>query len=132
MVGTTERFDETLIVLGSDLCWSFSDLVYRPVNVTASRPPPSDISAALSEKILAWNTYDAALVERARAHLARRIAGYRGDFGRNLSLFRELNSLYQRGTPAEELRRIEREALGDAARLRAVGRGVLPHRLAIR
>ena len=132
VVGTTERFDETLIVLGSDLCWSFSDLVYRPVNVTASRPPPSDISAALSEKILAWNTYDAALVERARAHLARRIAAYRGEFERDLALFRELNALHQRGTPADELRRIEREARGDAARLRAPGRGAPSPRVATR
>ena len=110
VVGTTERFDETLLVLGSDLRWSLSDLVYRRVNVTASRPAEVDISDALREKILKWNRYDALLFDRARAHLARRIAAYRGDFARDLSLFRELNSQFQRGTPVEELRRIEREA----------------------
>ena len=110
VAGTTERFDETLLVLRSDLRWSLSDLVYRRVNVTASRPAEADISDVLREKILNWNRYDALLFDRARAHLARRIAAYRGDFARDLSLFRELNSQFQRGAPVEELRRIEREA----------------------
>ncbi|MGA7488208.1 MAG: hypothetical protein WBW74_14880, partial [Xanthobacteraceae bacterium] len=33
-----------------------------------------------------------------------RIVAHRGDFDRDLSLFRELNSKYRRGAPAEELR----------------------------
>jgi hypothetical protein len=116
VVGTTEQFDETLLVLGRDLRWSLSDLYYAPVNVTASRPAQLDISDALREKILDWNRYDSLLVERARAHLARRIAGYPGDFSRDLSLFRELNSQFQRGAPIEALRRIERDAvIGDAS-----------------
>jgi hypothetical protein len=110
VVGTTDQFDQTLLVLGSDLRWSLSDLVHRPLNVTASRPPHSDISEALREKILRWNRYDALLMERARTHLARRIATYPGDFDRDLALFGELNSLFQRGAPGEELRRLEREA----------------------
>jgi galactose-3-O-sulfotransferase len=110
VAATTEQFDETLVILGSDLRWSLSDLVYNRVNVTASRPAQSDVSDRLREKILDWNRYDARLFERARAHLARRIAAYPGDFNRHLSLFRELNSQFQRGAPVEELRRIEREA----------------------
>ena len=111
LVGTTDQFDETLIVLAGDLRWSLSDLVFERVNVTPSRPSADDISDALREQILSCSRYDAALFERARAHLRRRVAGYRGDFGRDLSLFRELNALYRRGAPTEELRRIEREAL---------------------
>jgi Galactose-3-O-sulfotransferase len=115
VVGTTEQFDETLLVLGRDLRWSLSDLLYTPVNVTASRPVQSNMSDALLEKILDWNRYDIRLVERGRAHLARRIAAYRGDFARDLLLFRELNSQFGRGVPLEELRRIERDAvIGDA------------------
>jgi len=112
VVGTTDQFDETLVILGSDLCWSLSDLVYTPLNAARSRPLSTDISDWLREKILSCNRHDAALVERARAHLTRRIAAYGGDFDRHLLLFRELNSLFQRGAPAEELRRIERDALG--------------------
>jgi hypothetical protein len=115
VVGTTEQFDETLLILGRDLRWSLSDLAYNRVNVTTSRPAKPDISDALREKIFAWNRYDARLVERARAHLARRIAAYRGDFARDLSLFRELNSQFQRGAPVEELRRVERDAMGSSA-----------------
>jgi hypothetical protein len=85
------------------------------VNVTASRPAQLDISDALREKILNWNRYDARLVERARTHLARRMAAYRGDFARDLLLFRELNSQFQRGAPVEELRRIERAAIASSA-----------------
>jgi hypothetical protein len=119
VVGTTDQFDQTLVILGSDLRWALSDLVYERINVTPSRPPASDISDRLCEKILNCNRYDGALFQRARAHLARRTAAYPGDFDRDLSLFRTLNSLYQRGAPAKELRHIEREAVGDAARLRA-------------
>ena len=115
VVGTTEQFDETLLVLGRDLRWSLSDLLYTPVNVTASRPVQLDISDALREKIIDWNRYDARLVERARAHLARRIAAYRGDFARDLLLFRGLNSQFQRGAPVEELRRVERDAIASSA-----------------
>jgi hypothetical protein len=115
VVGTTEQFDETLLVLGRDLRWSLSDLLYTPVNVTASRPAQLDISDALRERILNWNRYDARLVERARTHLARRMAAYRGDFARDLLLFRELNSQFQRGAPLEELRRVERDAIASSA-----------------
>jgi hypothetical protein len=132
LVGTAEQFDATLLVLASDLRWSLSDLVYERINVTPGRPSVDDISDGLREKILSCHRYDAALFERARAHLARRIAAYRGDFGRDLALFRELNAFYQRGVPVEELRRIEREARGDAARLRAPGRGAPSHRVATR
>jgi hypothetical protein len=110
VVGTTDRFDETLVVLGSDLCWSLSDLVHRPLNASASRSRDDVIPDSLREKILSWNRYDAMLFERARAHLDRRIASYPGDFGRDFALFRKLNSLFQEGAPAQELRRLEREA----------------------
>jgi Galactose-3-O-sulfotransferase/Sulfotransferase family len=115
VVGTTEQFDETLLILGRDLRWSLSDLAYKRVNVTASRPAEPDISDALREKILAWNRYDTRLVERACAHLARRITAYSGDFARDLLLFRELNSQFQRGAPVQELRRVERDAIASSA-----------------
>jgi hypothetical protein len=110
VVGTTDRFDETLVVLGSDLCWSLSDLVHRPLNASASRSRDDVVPDSLREKILSWNRYDAMLFERARAHLDRRIASYPGDFGRDFALFRKLNSLFQEGASAQELRRLEREA----------------------
>jgi hypothetical protein len=58
--------------------------------------------------VLEWNRYDAALVERARAHLARRIASY---FQADLKLFRKLNALFQKGVPVQDLRRMEYDAI---------------------
>jgi hypothetical protein len=110
VVGTTNQFDETLLVLGRALRWSLSDLVYAPVNVTASRPERVSISTVLREKILSWNRFDALLLERARAHLARRIAAYPRDFDRDLFLLRQLKSEFQRGASGEDLRRLERDA----------------------
>jgi hypothetical protein len=109
VVGLTDRFDETLLVLGSALQWSLSDLVYERLNTTKGRPALADIAPATRERLLRWNGCDAALVSHARTHLAQRIGAYPGDFERDLMLFRHLNSLFQMGTPLEELRRMEYE-----------------------
>jgi len=107
VVGLTDLFNETLLVLGSDLGWSLTDLVYRPLNKTKSRPDSAAISEATRAKIVEWNRFDAGLVERARVHLARRIAAYAGDFQKDLTLFCELNEQFQQGVPLSELRRME-------------------------
>jgi ABC-type polysaccharide/polyol phosphate transport system ATPase subunit len=109
VVGLTDQFDEMLVVLGRDLGWSLSDLVYKP----PAKPYPAiaEISASLSDKLMDWNRYDAALIKRARAHLARRIHEY-PCFEEELALFRKLNALFQQGTPVEHLRRLEYDAVG--------------------
>jgi ABC-type polysaccharide/polyol phosphate transport system ATPase subunit len=109
VVGLAERLDETLLVLGAELCWSLSDLLYKPSTRAAS---VGEMPAALREKIVEWNRYDAALIERATAHLTRRIGDYPGDFVKDLALFRKLNAFYQQGASLEELRRLEYEAIG--------------------
>jgi ABC-type polysaccharide/polyol phosphate transport system ATPase subunit len=111
VVGLTDRFDETLLLLGGDLGWSLSDLVYKPPNAVNSRPGVSEIPTSVREKVLGWNRYDVAMVERARAHLTRRIATYPDNFQRDLALFRKLNALFQQGVPIEELRRIEYDCI---------------------
>jgi homopolymeric O-antigen transport system ATP-binding protein len=111
VVGLTDRFDETLLLLGADLGWSLSDLVYKPPNAVNSGPGVSDIPTSGREKVLDWNRYDVALVERARAHLTRRIATYPDNFRRDLALFRKLNALFQQGVSVEDLRRMEYDAI---------------------
>jgi hypothetical protein len=108
VVGLTDRFDETLLLLGADLGWSLSDLVYKQPNAAKSRP---DVARSVREKVLDWNRYDVALVERARAHLTRRIATYPGNFQKDLALFRKLNALFQQGVAVEDLRRMEYDAI---------------------
>jgi len=106
VVGLTDQFDETLLVLGRELCWSLSDLLYKPTDAAKSHPAVAKISAPLRNPLMDWNRYDAALIERARAHLARRTHEY-PCLEQDLALFRNLNSLFQQGTPIEDLRRLE-------------------------
>jgi ABC-2 type transport system ATP-binding protein/lipopolysaccharide transport system ATP-binding protein len=106
VVGLTDQFDETLLVLGRQLGWSLSDLLYKPTDAAKSHPTVAKITAPLRDKLMDWNRYDAALIERARAHLARRIHEH-PRFEQDLALFRGLNTLFQQGTPIEDLRRLE-------------------------
>jgi len=109
VVGLTDQFDETLLVLGRELCWSLSDLLYKPITAAKSRAA-AEISVSLRDKLMDWNRYDAALIERARAHLALRIHEY-PCFEQDFALFRKLNALFQQGTPMEDLRRLEYEGI---------------------
>jgi homopolymeric O-antigen transport system ATP-binding protein len=111
VVGLTDRFDEMLLVLGVDLCWSLTDLVYKPTNATDPCPIAAEIAKSARDTLMDWNRYDLVLVERARAQLARRISDYPGDFQKDLALFRRLNALFQQGVPVEDLRRMEYDAI---------------------
>jgi hypothetical protein len=106
VVGLTDQFDETLLILGRDLGWSLSDLFYKPTDAAGSHAAVAKISAPLRHKLMDWNRYDAALIERARAQLARRIHEH-PCFEQDLALFSRLNTLFQKGTPIEDLRRLE-------------------------
>jgi ABC-type polysaccharide/polyol phosphate transport system ATPase subunit len=108
VVGLTDRLDETLLVMARDLGWSLTDLVYK--RPATPYPAIADIGAFVSDKLMDWNRYDAALIERARTRLARRIHDY-PCFEQDLALFRKLNALFQQGTPIEDLRRVEYDGL---------------------
>jgi hypothetical protein len=107
LVGTTERFDETLVILASDLGWSLSDMVYRSRNVTAAREPRASLPREVEDKIRAWNIHDIALYERAGALLNGRIEGYGAAFESDLALLRELNRRHAEGASPAELRDLE-------------------------
>jgi hypothetical protein len=109
VVGLEDQFDQTLLVLGAELGWSLSDLVYCPRN--PPRPAAPDLPDHVRSEVLDRNRYDAALVERGRRHLADRIASYPGDFNNSLALFRWINMLFRKGASLEELRRMEFHAL---------------------
>jgi hypothetical protein len=109
LVGLTERFDETVVLLSADLRWSLADMVYVRKNETLSRP--NDTPRRVRSQLLRLNRYDAELVERANTHFARRIAAYPGDFQKDLALFRRINTLFRQGAPIEELHRVEYEGL---------------------
>jgi hypothetical protein len=67
-----------------------------------SNPNVAEISEPVRDKVMDWNRYDLALVQRARARLSRWIAAYPGHFQKDLVLFCKLNALYQQGVPVGE------------------------------
>jgi hypothetical protein len=94
---------------------------FRPALVAQrSRPPTAQCHRVPSRALryfgrAARENFELESIRRSfdrarRTHLARRIAAYPGDFDRDLALFGELNSLFLRGAPVEELHRLEREA----------------------
>lgn len=107
LVGLLEKFDETLVLLASQLRWSLADVVYQVQNVTLERPRVTDIPRALQDSIHEWNGFDAMLFAHAGRLLAHQIKAYPGNFERDLSVFRELNELYRNGMPPEELEKQE-------------------------
>jgi hypothetical protein len=109
VVGLEDQFDQTLLVLGAELGWSLSDLVY--CRRKSPQPAGPDLPEHVRSDALDRNRYDAALARRGRRHLADRIAGYPGDFKNNLALFRWINMLFGKGASLDELRRMEFQAL---------------------
>lgn len=59
VVGLTERFDASLMLLGHTFGWHH--LGYRRANTTQGRPPKSALDDATREALIARNTYDLAL-----------------------------------------------------------------------
>ena len=106
-VGTTDHFDEFLVVLGRLMRWPLSSLVYQRRNVTAKRPTVSGIAPHVVEEIRHHNEYDCRLYKLAESMLAARIAEYDGWFARDLDLFKELNRLHADGANSAVLRRRE-------------------------
>jgi hypothetical protein len=94
VVGLTERFDETLLLLRKAFGWRWPFYVRRNVNRT--RPPKSAIPVEILRQIEADNALDMALYEYARELFEEQIAAYGSSFERDLKTFRILNSVWQR------------------------------------
>ncbi|MGA7487576.1 MAG: hypothetical protein WBW74_11650, partial [Xanthobacteraceae bacterium] len=109
LVGVTEQFDETLLILASDLGWTLSDLVYTRINVTEHRPALAELASATRKKLSDLTLYDVRLHTYARELLGRRIQGYRDSLERTLLLFRQLNVRFRAGEGLDELRAYERD-----------------------
>jgi len=92
VVGTTERFDETLLVLQRVFGWSIP--VYINKNVTKNRPRGKKISPAVKNAIAKNNKLDIALHQYANERLDELIAENFRFFKINLYVFRKLNKLY--------------------------------------
>lgn len=77
LIGITERFDESILVLAMRLGWDL-DLAYRPTNI--GNYPPHQLSPALVEKFRSLNERDYALYDGAQGLLDRQISRFAPEF----------------------------------------------------
>ena len=98
VVGLTERFDETLLLLRHAYGWPVLRTLYRPANVGAARRTAAPrLTEPQLEAVRANNELDLELYDHARELFASRLEELRVD-GR-LRRFRRLNATYARAFP---------------------------------
>lgn len=72
LVGLTERFDETLVLLKQRYGWRIG--AYRRQNIGANRPPSADVPPAAWRLLEELNQFDIQLYEQAAARLDQAVA----------------------------------------------------------
>jgi hypothetical protein len=90
VAGLTERFDESLVLLGREFRWH--NLYYVQTNAAPSGQR-FEVTKAERRMVEEWNRLDCELYERVGERLDARIAADPG-FARRLELFRRGNAIY--------------------------------------
>jgi hypothetical protein len=93
LVGLTERFDESLLMLKERLGWG--RVFYMPRNVTASRIRLESLTGYDLAGIETSNALDLELYDFARTLFERQVAASYGQLRADLARFRFLNNCYQ-------------------------------------
>lgn len=93
-VGTTERFDETMVLMQQRLSWSRPPFYIRS-NSNHSRPGLEDIESSTIELIREQNAMDLELYEAAEKKLDDLIAAIGPGFHEAVARFRSMNSACQ-------------------------------------
>lgn len=91
IIGLTERFDESLILLKRAFGWRTIDIVYRKQRVGRKRPPKDEISNETVKLIEAHNQLDIQLYEFAKQMFEERISQQDSSFKREVQILRLLN-----------------------------------------
>ena len=94
VVGLTERFDASLLLLKRQLGWQMP--FYTRVNVSRNRPPKKQISPSIVEQIKEYNRLDLELYQFAKRLFEEQVQQQGPHFARELKLFQTLNKLYGR------------------------------------
>jgi hypothetical protein len=92
VVGITEKFDESLLLLRQAFGWG--NVCYVRRNVTGPAPPRQGISEADLEAVRRHNILDAALYAYARKRLEAIVERQGDQFQASLARFRTINRLY--------------------------------------
>ncbi len=97
VIGLSERFDETLLLLKSAFGWR--NLCYTRLNVTRDRLPKDAVDDETLDAIARSNELDLQLYEWARDRFERQIEPWGASFRRELVAFRLWNAAYGRLLP---------------------------------
>jgi uncharacterized protein (UPF0262 family) len=117
VVGTTERFDESLVLMHDALGWRRLPRYVRR-NVTAQRPHAESLTDQERSTIEGMNQLDRVLYSEATHSLDERIRRGGSDFDRALRRFRRLNAAYGRAYAASAPVRFVRRRMLDANKRR--------------
>jgi hypothetical protein len=93
VVGVTEYFDETLILIKRMLGWTY-EACYLPNLVNKDRPTSASLPQKSVDAILERNELDVKLYEFAKESLYERIADQGPDFHSEVRIFKALNAEY--------------------------------------
>ncbi|XP_070564859.1 galactose-3-O-sulfotransferase 2-like [Ptychodera flava] len=88
MVLISDYFDESLLVMKRQLCWTMDDILYIP-NAIRSQQFRRYVSKESEEEILDWNKSDFKLYQHFNRTLWRKIREYGPCFDEDLKIFRE-------------------------------------------
>jgi hypothetical protein len=91
VVGLTEEFDQTLLLLRREFHWR--NLLYAKMNVTHRRPVRDDLSPSVRAAITAANEFDFELYDYARSLFQERIRDYGPGFQAEVQRFQVYNRL---------------------------------------
>ncbi|WP_287129570.1 sulfotransferase family 2 domain-containing protein [Candidatus Cyanaurora vandensis] len=94
LVGLTERFDESLLLLQEEFGWPTVNLTYVKVNTARDRRDP--LTPADRDLVVAHNQLDLELYQFAQQRFAQQVAQQGPDFARRLSAYQTFNQRYSK------------------------------------
>jgi len=117
MVGLTERFDETMLLLKKAHGWRMP--FYERSNVSQHRLTREDIPASIIRQIEADNALDAELYACAQELFETQVREYGPRLGRDVRIFRALNKMWRKEQQAgawfpEAVKALDRRLLDPA------------------
>lgn len=93
VVGLTDRFDETLILLKRAFGWKFA--FYKNKNITSDRPPKEKLSASTLALIERYNELDRELYRFGKQRFEETLAQQGASFAMELHRLKALSTLYR-------------------------------------
>ena len=105
LVLITEYFDEGLVLLMREFCWSFDDIIYLKQNAqTKSSSIDKEIPSNLSKQILEWNRADYLLYQHFNKTFWNRVEKHGPDFWQDVVEFRRMKQELNKQCSIEKYR----------------------------